>query len=282
MGLFWADSEERPVEPQPSNQKRYDWLWANPVQRTYDPQYPKVGDSGASRCPVKHSSSESKCPVDHNKFLKKKETINPMNNMPELSSAKIAGQKVDLPTERTISSIPKGREDAGGNWEYPSPQQMLNAMVRKSGPDGIDEEAVESMVDVHNFLNEGVWDEVLDWESKYTKESHKTPRLAKFTGRPNDMSPQATLIQWLGWLFPKTYGCPPPFDRHDWTVLRATKDGKWEEVRYVIDFYEAPDEGDAPAFSIVVRPAADSLQSVADRITHAAKPVWDKAMGHSS
>ena len=83
--------------------------------------------------------------------------------MPELAASRQPGQKMDLPIDRTISSIPKS-PDSNEFWEYPSPQQMYNAMVRKgkiSSTGEVAEDAVESMVQVHNFLNEGCWQEVL-------------------------------------------------------------------------------------------------------------------------
>lgn len=217
----------------------------------------------------------SACPVDHSKF-------NKLNNMPSLHTNKLPGQQTNLPTDRTISSIPRGEKPDSGFWEYPSPQQMLNAMVRKSGPDGIEEDAVESMVDVHNFLNEGVWEEVLEWEKPHTEESSITPRLLRFQGRPGELTPKARMLQALGKLYPSKYGVPPPFDRHDWTVLRAVpgKKDEWQQVRYVIDFYEIPDaEDDVPTFTVDVRPALDSAGSAYDRARVAWGPTISKALG---
>ncbi|MCO5590576.1 hypothetical protein L7F22_044547 [Adiantum nelumboides] len=53
-------------------------------------------------------------------------------------------------------------EDDGSKWEYPSPQQFYNALVRKGWE--TPEEHVEMMVLCHNFLNERAWNEVLEWE----------------------------------------------------------------------------------------------------------------------
>ena len=53
------------------------------------------------------------------------------------------------------------------------------------------------------------------------------PRLARFVGRPKDLSPKARFLNLLGYRL--------PFDRHDWFVDRCGK----ERVRYVIDFYNA-------------------------------------------
>ncbi|CAN6625829.1 holocytochrome-c synthase [Trichomonascus vanleenenianus] len=275
MGWFWADSET-----------------TAPVSQTRD-------DTSISKCPVKHDSyfnkrpvdkpaeSTSKCPVKHDSSSSQgwfgwSSKLNPLNMMPELSSQKAPGQKLDLPTERTMSSIPKGTTDSEGVWEYPSPQQMFNAMLRKGGGE-IPEDAVESMVDWHNFLNEGAWKEILEWEQPYTDKSQKEPRLLKFQGRPEEMSPRARMIQWLGKVFPATYGAPPPFDRHDWTVLRGEPDSdEWKQVRYVIDYYAGPDDDDGmPSFILDVRPALDSVSSTVDRLHKAYGSTWDKAMGRS-
>jgi cytochrome c heme-lyase len=75
-------------------------------------------------------------------------------------------QTQSLPLSRETSSIPRG--DTESNWEYPSPQQMYNAMLRKGYTD-TPVDAVESMVAVHNFLNEGAWAEICEWEHIFGK-----------------------------------------------------------------------------------------------------------------
>lgn len=288
MGWFWADKNQTGIKC--------------PVD---------IDKPSPSKCPVNHDnknspfslqSAEQKCPVktkdtsnswfnnwfsggggNNSDSNKESDVLNPLNNMPDLSSNKIPGQRIHLPTQRTQSSIPRG-EETEGVWEYPSPQQMYNAMVRKSGgsSDDIPEDAVESMVDVHNFLNEGAWEEILKWEQPYTGKSKKHPRLLKFTGRPDDMSPRAQGLQWLGKIYPSKYGTPPPFDRHDWTVLRADEndDSKWKQVRYVIDYYAGPDDNEGmPTFMLDVRPALDSISAATDRFHKLTEGTWDKAMG---
>jgi cytochrome c heme-lyase len=69
-----------------------------------------------------------------------------------------------LPTAREMSSIPMNSQ--GELWEYPSPQQMLNAINRK-GYEDTDPDDVPAMVAVHNWLNEGSWQQILKWEKKY-------------------------------------------------------------------------------------------------------------------
>ena len=45
---------------------------------------------------------------------------------------------------------------------------MYNAMLRKLYDD-TPEDVVESMVAVHNFLNEGAWAEIEGWEARFAK-----------------------------------------------------------------------------------------------------------------
>lgn len=255
MGWFWADSPRRNISQGLAPA-------VCPVNHAALP---------ALACPVKHSGSDDV------------EVLNPLNNMPmAISSERAPGQRVVLSTERTISSIPRGESNDQGFWEYPSPQQMLNAMMRKGKGQGIDEEAVESMVDVHNFLNEGAWQQILEWEKKYTETTRVEPRLERFTGRPNDLSPRARMFLYLGKVFPQTFNTQPPFDRHDWTVLRSMgKDQGWQKVRYVIDYYSAPDDEDTgmPAFMLDTRPALDNPRNALDRFDHWFTPLWKKAMG---
>lgn len=81
-----------------------------------------------------------------------------ISNHPENST-----QTISLPLSRDTSSIPRG-DGTNTKWEYPSPQQMYNAMLRKGYTD-TPADAVESMVAVHNFLNEGAWEEIVEWEA---------------------------------------------------------------------------------------------------------------------
>lgn len=211
--------------------------------------------------------------------------LNPLNNMPvDISTDMAPGQKIKLPTAKTVSSIPKGENLDDGLWEYPSPQQMLNAMMRKGKGNGIPEEAVESMVDIHNFLNEGAWQEILDWEKNYTIQTKIEPRLLQFTGRPNDLSPRAAMFLWLSKVFPQTFNSQPPFDRHDWTVLRSKgANNGWSKIRYVIDYYSGPDDEDGmPTFILDTRPALDSPTNAVDRFVRWSGPLYKRAMGDFS
>lgn len=133
--------------------------------------------STSAKCPVDHAQSQaqatqpkaSQCPVQHDTIPSQKSgqcpvergELNPLNQMPSLANAPQHGQSMELPTERSESSIPR---DGSEKWQYPSPQQFYNALVRKGWE--TPEEHIEVMVEIHNFLNEQAWQEVLKWEKR--------------------------------------------------------------------------------------------------------------------
>ncbi|PWZ00817.1 LOW QUALITY PROTEIN: hypothetical protein BCV70DRAFT_211566 [Testicularia cyperi] len=217
-------------------------------------------------------------------------SLNPLNMMPTLSQAQAPEQQTLLSTERVVSSIPRSRTSAApgaspydapsacpvkhdgsvegkdaeeqqtDKWEYPSPQQFYNALGWETP-----EEHVETMVMVHNFLNEQAWLEVLEWEKLAGADSSRA-ELARFSGKPGTMTPKARIFSWLGAVMPSTFSSDPPFDRHDWIVRRPDQNGR--EVRYVIDYYSVPDDPDKddPEFVLDVRPALDSFESLCTRM----------------
>lgn len=265
------------------------WFWADKLDKNSNTNNSNAShrplDQSAGGCPViSNALWQLQCPVKGSSSVND-QSINALNNMPRsLSTDRAPGQKIALSTERTISSIPRGTAGDEGNWEYPLPQQMFNAMLRKGKAEDIPEEAVELMVDVHNFLNEGGWQQILQWEEPYTAKLKIEPRLVRFTGRPHDISPRARMYMLLGKLFPDVFSAEPPFDRHDWTVLRGISPSEAKEVRYVIDYYSAPDDEETgmPAFTLDTRPALDSPTAAYDRITAWAGPLWKQAMGDFS
>lgn len=174
---------------------------------------------------------------------------------------------------------------------------MYNAMRRK-GYDDTPEDAVESMVAVHNFLNEGAWGEIVGWERRFgggvlsalldtsegdeaaervgEREREGFPRLVRFQGKSREMTPKARMFQVLGRIYPEKFGGPPPFDRHDWYVLR--QGGR--EVRYVIDYYSAPPEPTGePVFYLDVRPAVDRPSAILERVMVWGGDLWERASG---
>src|SRR6266404_6654994 len=147
-----------------------------PVDHSALAQHPQASSSASASCPPNNapsSASAASCPVDHASLSKSApasptqcpiqnpETLDPRNHLPVLTQERTSSQTIDLPTERTSSSIPR---DGAGNWEYPSPQQFYNALARK----GLEtpEDEIETMVQIHNFLNEKAWEEVQKWEAQ--------------------------------------------------------------------------------------------------------------------
>lgn len=237
----------------------------------------------------------------------REEREDPRNLMPATAADALApGQKKPLPTARQASSIPmapeatdvpehqrraeaergagerggasassprgQGEEGGGRVWTYPSQQMFFNAMRRKGWSP--DEQDMASVVAIHNAVNERAWQEVVAWESAAGFGPRNGPcggpKLARFVGRPGDLSPKARFLNLLGYRL--------PFDRHDWFVDRCGK----ERVRYVIDFYNAAAAGSssssassppsspplpAPvAMHLDVRPALDSPSAAWERL----------------
>ncbi|OUS45414.1 Holocytochrome c synthase/heme-lyase [Ostreococcus tauri] len=179
--------------------------------------------------------------------------LDPRNNMPsEPNQRRAPGQREKLSVNREPSTIPKSGSD-GGVWTYPSPQMFYNALVRKNKADDVEESDMESVVMVHNAMNEDTWRRVAQWEKlhEYTK---GRPMLLRFRGRPDELSPLA--------LARLMFGGARPFDRHDWYVDREGR-----EVRYVIDYYFNEEKaGTSEQFDVVVRPALDTPEALLDRV----------------
>ncbi|MCJ1472593.1 holocytochrome c synthase [Lambiella insularis] len=311
MGWFWAESpaasSSRPVAPHPLPSSAATPPLGCPVQAapptgSFPPQK-SSSSSVQGSCPVKAPNEAISSEPARPSALSR---LNPLNYMPSnLSQTRASNQTVYLPVERETSSIPRG--DADTNWEYPSPQQMYNAMLRK-GYDDTPQDAVESMVAVHNFLNEGAWAEIVEWERRFSRglgygwqtckygeqgsvtgagmaaseEEGSRPKLLRFQGRPNEMTPKARLLQVMGQVYPSKFGGEPPFDRHDWFVQRQAAAGQTREVRYVIDYYSGPPEPTGePVFYLDVRPAVDRPSAAVERMMRWGGDVWHRASGAS-
>lgn len=88
--------------------------------------------------------------------------INPLTYMPFDSDLNAASNtSLALSRERESSTIPRA-DTLGESWKYPSPQMFYSALLRKGHPAPI--ENIDTMVAIHNTLNENVWQLVLQWE----------------------------------------------------------------------------------------------------------------------
>eukprot|EP00501_MAST-03F_sp_TOSAG23-6_P002531 GSMAST32.ASY1.ANO1.2670.1 assembled CDS len=206
--------------------------------------------SASSGCPVGHGEistgrrSDGDC--DAARLTDKSLPVNrelPPNQRPSI------GQRIPLSTNRLNSRIPKS-EDSGNTWVYPSEQQFYNAMKRKGYTP--DERDMNTIIAVHNTVNERTWQQILRWESMHY------------------LSLKARWRNFIGYKL--------PFDRHDWVIDRCGT-----PVRYIIDYYNGKaDSGSlstAENFTaktsmfIDSRPALDSIGAVWDRFR---KPIYEQ------
>ena len=220
---------------------------------------PAAATQQRDECPVKYKNASV-----YNVYSQK---LDPSNQMPKVPAQQSApGQSQNLSTERIKSTIPKGGTD-DDTWLYPSPQMFWNALVRKNKTEGAVERDIDAVIAVHNNMNENTWWQVISWEEIYPVEKlGGEPKLLRFMGRPDELSPKAQLKMF--------FGHPAPFDRHDWVVDRGGT-----EVRYVIDYYHdesnvtkdaSPlglhDSKSIRSIKVDVRPALDSPAAVFDRV----------------
>lgn len=221
-----------------------------------------------SACPMKSNNQSNtgyKNPSVYNVYSQK---LDPKNQMPSSANQQPSPeQEKALSTHRQPSSIKKAGAEGESTWIYPSPQMFWNALARKDKLQGVQEDDMDTVIAIHNNMNEVTWLQVLEWEKLREKKGlGMEPKLLRFLGRPDDFSPKAQLKM--------LFGYPAPFDRHDWTVDRGG-----EEVRYVIDYYHdesAVDQDEKPksltdassmkSIKVDVRPALDTPQSLFDRI----------------
>lgn len=220
-----------------------------------------VAAAAEGGCPVQHSSGSATSETEiYNVYGQR---IDPTNMMPYNPNQEPRDeQRYPLPQERVQSTIPKGGTD--GTWLYPSEQMFFNALKRKGKGEDVHEADVPTIVAIHNNMNERAWAQVEHYEKVCHPESE--PKLLKFCGRPDDLTP----IAWVK----NALGLGKPFDRHDWTILRSDA----TRVRYVIDYYfddakaaqdrlpELHSASSVKSISMYARPAVDSLGDLVDRV----------------
>jgi cytochrome c heme-lyase len=127
---------------------------------------------------------------------------------------------------------------------------FFDAMKRKNyDPQARD---MQSIVPIHNAVNERAWQEILGWERGRGSEKCGGPKLVSFSGQATALTPKARINSLLGYT--------APFDRHDWVVDRCGT-----RVEYVIDFYAGKDEGKPGKslnFFLDVRPKLNTWEGV--------------------
>ncbi|POV99487.1 hypothetical protein PSTT_13731 [Puccinia striiformis] len=259
------------------------------------PQHHEDSSSKLSQCPVHQLNNEQQTTTEQSSHSIE-------NCHLSHSHLSLGPQQHHLQKTQLLALVPstikpekssKQNNKEKETWVYPSPQQFYNALVRKGWE--TPEEAIPVMVDIHNWMNEAVWNEVLRWESRYffnpslsTTSTKFTPvhqpeiSLVKFQGRPHDLSPKARFNILLSKIFPNLYNPIKPFDRHDWSIRREHLFSNDDHVenhhqhqgieksklnRYVIDYYNGGvDEHGNPVFHFDVRPAIDDFDSLVVRL----------------
>jgi cytochrome c heme-lyase len=157
-----------------------------------------------SKAEASQEEEEAKCPVDHStraRWIQQNESSSSPHPFAGSASAsagtapaKAAPARAPiLSNERETSTIPRHLEGSSGsdskNWVYPSPSQFFTALQRKNrNPNAED---MDTVVPIHNAVNERTWHEVLKWEAEANAGKTDTVELVSFKGRPQDRTPRA-------------------------------------------------------------------------------------------
>lgn len=241
-----ANSTSRPEEGvcPVDHSTREAWL-----KRT-EPRNPLLEDKLKTNSLVEE---QPKCPVDHSSRTAWLENggegrvVDDNCSSDRLDSSNSnTSSSSPLSSQREISSIP--RASTGSNWVYPSQQQFYNAMKRKNWDPSADD--MQTVVPIHNAVNERAWMEILKWEQGEGGDKCGGPQLVKFQGDSKKISPKARVNM--------VFGYQKPFDRHDWLVDRCGT-----QVEYILDFYSGkpnPLVPEMPSFYIDVRPKLNTFE----------------------
>lgn len=174
--------------------------------------------------------------------------------------------KVEIPndstmsTERVTSSIP----NRDGKWQYPSPTQFYRNAVAKGHE--VDPNDMNTVVSIHNAVNEETWRRVCALEKKYHSDvCPQGPSLIRFVGKPSEPSLKSRVMHWIG-------GYVMPFDRHEWTIDRCGTG----MFKYDVDFYDgATEQKDKVNIYLDVRPSLTTLSGVKDTLRIAISKLTD-------
>ncbi|KAH3680470.1 hypothetical protein WICMUC_000310 [Wickerhamomyces mucosus] len=235
-----------------NHEARSVWLQNNNGQKAPHP-IDIDSKSEGDKCPVDHQARAKWAQLSGDRQVVDGKTIatdieHSSDNLPDIPKYET---DIALPEQREISSIP--RTDGNGNWIYPSQKQFFEAMKRKNwNPTAKD---METVVPIHNAVNERAWFQILKWEDKRGGDSCGGIQLTSFKGDSKKLTPKAWFWGLLGY--------QKPFDRHDWTINRCGV-----EVDYVIDFYTGRPNPAIPqmaSFYLDVRPKLNSYEAIKTR-----------------
>jgi cytochrome c heme-lyase len=111
-----------------------------------------------------------------------------------------------LSKERETSSIPRHSPPSASepNWVYPSPDQFYRSLINKRKDTSVNPETVNTIIPIHNAVNERVWEEILKWEGVDRGQGDRESggrKLIDFKGKSKELSPRARWRSWIGWVF---------------------------------------------------------------------------------
>jgi len=160
--------------------------------------------SDADACPVDHSA-RSAWLAGRQAAPEALGASHPLRSLRPPERTRAPRSADTLPTDRETSSIPRLLDDPeqpATKWVYPSQRQFHAALERK-GHKAHRVEDMDSIVPIHNAVNERTWAQVLDWERRALGPEAEariedSVKLVSFKGRPKELSPRAWFRSLVG------------------------------------------------------------------------------------
>ena len=167
---------------------------------------PSQSADGADACPVDHTARSAWLAARSGAPDAGLPASHPLRTLRPPERPRAPRSADTLPTDRETSSIPRLLDDPdqpATKWVYPSQRQFHAALERK-GHTAHRVEDMDSIVPIHNAVNERTWAQVLDWERRALGETDSriedSVKLVSFRGRPKELSPRAWFRSLIGFV----------------------------------------------------------------------------------
>ena len=199
-----ASADKCPVD----HSTRAAWLAANPGKDSPFQSKAQAAEGfkeAASSTDQDSTSSTPAGPVPTGKRVRRLSEDRVISSIP-----RYAAETPVASSSTTTPDAPSGHSsaDATGEenkWVYPSEGQFFRAMLRKhqaglysDGSNPPNPADMQTIVPIHNAVNEKAWAEVLKWEAGQGGTKCGGIRLVSFKGRPKERTPKAWINVALG------------------------------------------------------------------------------------
>jgi cytochrome c heme-lyase len=184
------------------------WLAANPGRDSpFQPKAQAVEGfkEAASSTDQDSSSSAPAGPVPSGKRVRRLSEDRVISSIPRYAPFTTVASSSTQTSETPSGHSSSDASSEENKWVYPSEGQFFRAMLRKhqaglysDGSTPPNPADMQTIVPIHNAVNEKAWAEVLKWEAGQGGDKCGGIRLVSFKGRPKERTPKAWINVALG------------------------------------------------------------------------------------